>query len=306
MAPRAMAFHASSPSKKDEEEYVAPTISLRVKPRTEESIAALQAETLANTSPSKGGLFGTGYNELYAYPLGIILGIPIICNDWFVLSAETQLLACFMTFSVAVWSQGGDAIRKTLEERAKAIIDEHGRLEGLNIEAMKELIDTHKKRVSMVEDVSALNDLRSELIEKISAARSMQLQYESNEDIERKLNMLVLAEANAEERAKTELVAEAKASVTEQMTESKSSKKAALDLAIDTIKGADSKKDPVKDLFSKFFTEKIATAKAGSGKTVKLSNADHADIMAEMAAFAKKEGLEEIEISYPKEVPMYK
>jgi len=308
MAPRSMAFHASAPSRKaDEEEYVAPTLSLRVKPYDLEVSKKLQAEMIASQPAGKGGLFGTGIDELYAWPLGLIVGIPIISGEYFVLSAETQVAACFMTFCLACYTQGGDAIREMLEARAQAIVDEHAKVEDLNIEAMKEVIEAHKKRVSMVEDLSPLLSLRTELISKISDAKSMQLKYDTKTEIENKLNMLVLAEINATEKTKASLVEEASSAVTASFVASKAAKKAALDVAIASIKGTASKaKDPVQEMFSKFFQTKIADAKANEGKTVKLSAEDHASILADMKAFAKKEGLDDIEVSYPKAVPMYK
>merc|ERR1740139_772879 len=129
---------------------------------------------------------------------------------------------------------------------------------------MKEVIEAHKKRVSMVEDLSPLLSLRTELISKISDAKSMQLKYDTKAEIESKLNMLVLAEINASEKTKASLVEEASSAVTASFVASKAAKKAALDVAI-----ASKAKDPVQEMFSKFFQSKIADAKANEGKTVK-------------------------------------
>merc|ERR1712130_996115 len=82
--------------------------------------------------------------------------------------------------------------------------------------------------------------------------------------MERVLHLVEQEEAAVTEKTKVALMEEATASVSEEFSASKNMKKAALDLAINKIKGtAKGGTDPVQAAFVKFFKEKAAEAAKG-------------------------------------------
>jgi len=265
-APRAMAFHASAP--RDEE--------------TKETAPA---------PVEKGGLFGTGLSEWFALPIGMTAAVPILKLDWYVVNEETQLAAVFVAFSVALWSQGGDAIHNALDERAKTLLKDHNEAEDKVIVALEQKLDFLKANQNMVNDFEAINAIRVDSYEKLNAAGAIKPQHDLKVQMERILNMIAQEEATVTEKTKVAIMAEATAVVTEKFSTSKELKKAALDAAIAQIKGSakEGTVDPVRAQFSMFLKQKAeAAAKITDDSEEK---AQRAALISKMSAVAKSEGM---------------
>jgi len=262
VVPRAMAFHAS--------------------PMREE-------EAKAPVPASKGGLFGTGLSEWFALPIGITAAIPIIKFDWYVINEETQLAAVFIAFCVALYSQAGDAIYKSLDATAQTILKEHNEAEDKVIAALEQKLEFLKTNKGMVEDFEYINKLREEAYTNLNAAGAVKPQHDFKAQVERMLNMIAQEEASITEKTKVSLMEEATANVTEKFANSKELKKAALNSAIEVIKGgAGGGSDPVKDAFVQFFKDKAAAeAKSKDDSEEKVQRAA---LIAKMNAVAKSEG----------------
>jgi len=258
-----MAFHASA--KRDEESKevsVAPTFN-------------------------KGGIFGTGINEWFALPVGVAAAVPLIKFDWYVVNEETQLAAVFLAFCVTLYTQGGDAIYKSLDERAQTILKEHNEAEDKVIEALQKQLDFLQGNTQQVEHFEAIHKMRGEAYERLNAAGAIKPQHELKAQVEKMLDMIVAEEASVTEKTKLALMAEATASVTEQFSSTKALKKAALDSAIAAIKGTENVNDPVKDAFVKFFQAKAADAKKNDDGSEEAAN--RAALIAKMNSIAKNE-----------------
>lgn len=239
---------------------------------------------------AKGGLFGTGLSEWYALPIGMTLAVPALKLDWYVVNEETQLAAVFVAFCVAVYTQGGDAIYKALDERAKTLLKEHNEAEDKVIAALEQKLDFLKANQNMVNDFEAINKIREQSYVNLNAAGVIKPQHDFKAQIERMLNMIAQEEANVTEKTKTAIMAEATAAVTEKFSTSKELKKAALDAAIAQIKGGAKQGtvDPVRAEFSNFLKAKAAAAAKISGDEEQ--KALRAAMVAKMNAVAKSEG----------------
>lgn len=261
-----MAFHASAP--RDEE--------------TKETAPA---------PVEKGGLFGTGLSEWFALPIGMTAAVPILKLDWYVVNEETQLAAVFVAFSVALWSQGGDAIHNALDERAKTLLKDHNEAEDKVIVALEQKLDFLKANQNMVNDFEAINAIRVDSYEKLNAAGAIKPQHDLKVQMERILNMIAQEEATVTEKTKVAIMAEATAVVTEKFSTSKELKKAALDAAIAQIKGSakEGTVDPVRAQFSMFLKQKAeAAAKITDDSEEK---AQRAALISKMSAVANSEGM---------------
>jgi hypothetical protein len=102
------------------------------------------------------------------------------------------------------------------------------------------------------------------------------------------LGMISQEEASNQEKAKAALMAAAVADVTALFSSEKGLKKAALDSAIDSIKGGAGGSDPVKDSFVKFFQTKAADAKKSTDDSEE--KAAKAALIAKLNGVAKNEG----------------
>jgi len=232
-----------------------------------------EAKEITPTEPtSKGGLFGTGLSEWFALPIGITAAVPAIHFNWYVVNEETQLLAVFVAFCVACYTQGGDAIFKALYDKTKLMLKEHNDAEDKVIAALETKRDFLKTNQNMVEDFKAINEIRDKGYQSLNSAGAVKPLHDFKTQMERILNMIVQEEANVKEKTKTALMEEATASVTQQFTSSKALKKAALSAAIAQIKGNTSDtEDPVRNEFVQFFKAKgESIAKTADGSEEKL------------------------------------
>ena len=238
---------------------------------------------------SKGGLFGTGYSEWYALPVGLVAAVPAIKFDWYIINEETQLMAAFIAFCVVVYTQGGDAIHAALDEKAKQLLKENRESEQEVIDEMEQLVQHFGNQMEIPELMEEMNLIRAETYAKLNAAGEIKPKHDLKAQVERILSMLASEESSNTEKAKHALMAQATAAVSEQFASDKAMKKAALDAAIATIKGG--KKtggDPVKDAFVTFFKNKAAEAK--KSKEDVEGKAQRAAFLAKANAVAESEG----------------
>lgn len=237
---------------------------------------------------SKGGLFGTGLSEWFALPVGVAAAVPLIKFDWYVINEETQLLAVFLAFCVTLYTQGGDAIYKAIDEKAVTLLKEHNEAEDKVIEALEQKLVFLKANQNMVNDFNAINDIRASTYEKLNAAGAVKPQHDFKAQVERMLNMIAAEEASVTEKTKMALMAEATSSVTGKFSSDKALKKAALDSAISVLKGGKAGADPVQAAFVQFFKDKAAAAKASKDDSEE--KAQREAMIAKMNAVAKNEG----------------
>lgn len=251
-------------------------------PRKEE----VDASAVVEAEP-KGGLFGTGYSEWFALPLGMTAAIPVIHFDWYVINEETQLAAVFIAFCVTVYTQGGEAIYKSLDANATTMLKEHNDSEDKVIDALEGQLEFLKNNTSQVEHFEAIHALRGKAYDDLNAAGAIKPQHEFKSQVERMLDMIAVEEASVTEKTKGKLMAEATANVTEQFNSTKALKKAALDSAIATIKGGAASDDPVQKAFVKFFKDKAVAAKKSDDGSEEAAN--RASLLSKMNSIAKNE-----------------
>merc|ERR1712127_251058 len=208
--------------------------------------------------------------------------------EWYVINEETQLLAVFIAFCVTVYTQGGDAIHKALDQKAVDLLKEHNAAEDNVVAALEQKLEFLQAGKNMVNDFEAMNEIRAETYDKLNAAGAVKPQHDFKAQVERMLNMIAAEEASVTEKTKTSLMAEATASVTGKFASDKALKKAALDAAIAKIKGGKAAADPVQAEFVKFFKAKAAEAKASKDDSEEVAQKEA--MIAKMNSVAKNEG----------------
>ena len=236
----------------------------------------------------KDGLFGTGLSKWYALPIGLTAAIPVIKFELYVINEETQLLAVFLAFCVTMYTQVGGTIYKVLDDMAETMLKEHRESEEKVIEALEQKLEYLKANANMVDDFEAINKMRGDAYANLNAAGKIKPHHDLKAQIERMIGMMVQEEQNVTEKAKAALMEEATAAVKQQFATSKELKKAALDAAINKIKGAGKPtEDPVQAAYIKFFQNKAAAAKeADDGTEIA---AQRAAMVAKLNSIAKSE-----------------
>lgn len=248
-----------------------------------------EAKPAEPVAVEKGGLFGTGLSEWFALPIGMTMAVPALKLDWYVVNEETQLAAVFVAFCVAFYTQGGEAVHKALDERAKTLMKEHNEAEDKVIDALEQKLDFLNANQNMVNDFEAINKVRESSYVSLNAAGAIKPKHDFKVQVERMLNMIAQEESTVSEKTKNAIMTEATATVTEKFSTSKALKKSALDAAIAHLKGtAKEGSDPVRAEFSKFLKAKADAASKISGEEEQLEL--RAAMVAKMNAVAQSEG----------------
>lgn len=228
-------------------------------------------------------------NALFALPVGIAIAIPAISQEWFAINEETQLMACFVAFCVTAYTQGGDAIYKSLDEKAVGLLKEHNEIEDKVINQIEGDIEVLKSDLGVADTYRAINDIREESYAKLNAVGAVKPKYDFKSHVERMIEMIAVEESNVAEKTKVALMEEATAAVNANFATSKALKKAALESAISAIKGdSKAKADPVQAEFVKFFKSKAAEAKKTDAAEAK---AERDALLTKVNSLAKNEGL---------------
>jgi Mitochondrial ATP synthase B chain precursor (ATP-synt_B) len=210
----------------------------------------------------------------------LTVAIPMIKFEWYVINEETQLLAVFVAFCVTFYTQAGGAIYKAMDDFAVNILKEHTEAEEKVIEALEQKLEFLKANANMVDDFVAINEMREAAYANLNAAGMIKPQHDFKAQVERIINMIAQEEQSVADKAKSTLMNEATASVKAKFTTSKELKKAALDAAINKIKGTSKPgDDPVQAAFIQFFRDKATAAKKAD---------DGAETAAQRAALVTK------------------
>lgn len=226
---------------------------------------------------------------MFALPIGITAAIPAIHFEWYVVNEETQLAAVFIAFCVTVYTQAGDAIYASLDEKSQTILKEQSEVEEKVISALEEKLEFLKENSNLVQYFEGIHQLRKESYDRLNAAGAIKPQHDFKAQVERLLGMIAAEEASVRDKKSKALLEEATQSVTDSFRTEKALKKAALDNAIASIKGtAVAGKDPVKDAFVSFFQQKAKDLKKTDDGTEE--KATRAELVAKMNNVAKNEG----------------
>merc|ERR550537_820888 len=101
-----------------------------------------------------------------------------------------------MVFVGSVYSQAGDAIGAALDAKGEAVMAEHNEQEQVQIRAAKAVIEAHKQKLSLVDEMKAIHSTQAELLSMLADAKSMELQHVLKADIVKKLDFVAQKEEN--------------------------------------------------------------------------------------------------------------
>ena len=154
---------------------------------------------------------------------------------------------------------------------------EHNALEQAAIDNVKEVMDAHKKRLTLLEDMAVVKDTYQGVIDDMQSSATFEYQHAKRAEIVKMLDLVAGKTAALAAETQAGLVDEASTSVVASFAADAKAKAATLDAAIaavgDPSKGAAAGK-PVDALFTSFFKAKAAEMKKVEGKPMALSDAE--------------------------------
>lgn len=232
---------------------------------------------------------GSNNNALFAIPLGIVAAVPILKFQWFEPDAETLLASTFVAFCVVSYTQGGEMISNMFKEEADEMLKAQNEAEDAVIEQLEETVEHMALTENIVEDYQAVMDLTEASYAKLNESGKIKPKHLLKAQIEKCMSILVNEERNSYEKAKSAMMEDATATVTENFSTSKDLKKAALKAAIGQLKsGKSSSDDPVRAEFLNYFaSKKKAAAAADDGSEEK---AARENVLTKMNTTAENEG----------------
>lgn len=269
------AFQASAPVRSEEKE---------------EAAAAPAAEE------SEGFLMASLGDWPRAVPLGALLAVPFIANNWYIMNEETQILGCFCLFTGSIYSLFGDAIGEHFDEDGKAIMAEANALEDINIAAVDAVKEAHATRATVAADVAAIGEASKELMVEIAAAKTLQLKHDVRADFVRKLDYIVSQENALRESLQTSVTAAATASVKASVDDKMRAD--AFAAAMDALAGKPTGKDAVADAYTNFLSSFGKNLAAAKDVEYDLPKDVVADIQDDMNALLRRENLN-LEVAAP-------
>lgn len=188
------------------------------------------------------------------------------------------------------YTQGGDLISKAFKDEQQAMLKLQNDAEDKVIAKLEETVDYMKLTENIVQDYQDVMDLTKESYDKLNAAGQIKPQHELKAQVEKMLGLISAEENNMYDKAKTALMEEATASVTQEFAASQELKKASLDSALAQLTGKGKKgADPVQAAYVKFFQAKAAAAKAGDDGSE--AKAARAAMVAKLNGLAESEGM---------------
>jgi len=231
----------------------------------------------------------------FALPIGITLAIPALSQQWIILSVETQLLACFMLFSSLVYTQAGGAIAKSLEDQTQAILEKFSAVTDQKIAGLQELIQIHKDRILLAEELKVLSSEKQRIQEMISKIHILEKSHKIRNDAQRELDMMVAEQDASDAKLKSVLVSHATLSVLEAFGKQKTLSDRALESAISNLTGTTEDADPVKELFFTVFKD----IKSQVGKTEMSNEEVTSKLEKELDALKTRLGAEKLASVFP-------
>ncbi|KAJ1445117.1 hypothetical protein M885DRAFT_550927, partial [Pelagophyceae sp. CCMP2097] len=190
-------------------------------------------------------------------PLGILVAIPAIENEILILSAETQLVACFVFFCGTAYRLGGDSVAEMLDAKGHAIIAQHNALEDAAIAKFQETVLVHEECIATITDTKGLYQAQLEVSDALTAATTLELQWSIYAETVKSLDAMVSEQEKRKNEVLAGLLADAKVFVAKEMAEKQDIRALLMSEAIAAIADpkAAGKSNTVAGLYKQFFAQ---------------------------------------------------
>lgn len=218
-------FHASAPARKEEE------VSLGL-------IDKYQLYEPSRYVPATVGVFtalwGTG---LYHF------------------NEESQLLGLFCLFVGTIYSKGGDAIGKMLDEVGDAVQAEHNALENNLIDGYRDAKKLQEESLDVMQDIIGMYEQQKDLVNELTTVQPHLTRQKTIANVERLLSVFGAQENKIQLRTESALVDGAAEAVKNAFIQDPKLQASAMDAAFASLANPDAaqKSDIVGELYSEFF-----------------------------------------------------
>jgi hypothetical protein len=223
----------------------------------------------------------------FALPIGMIVGIPSLGNEWLVLGPETQLVAVFILFCSTAYTQLGGAVAETLDEYRNNVFDTLKKVDESMLVDIKASIAANEKVLEMDKDIASVHNLIDDMASAKADALNYAEEHKYRDAVVRKLESLVAIEDAAVASIRNRMLNEVRSDVVKSFSTDAKLKAAALESAMAVLAGGSNAKlgkDIVGDAYGaslKSYREKYSKQAPGTDSII---NQLEKDIAAASAA----------------------
>jgi len=188
-----------------------------------------------------------------AVPVGMVLAIPTLSNEWLILDAETQLLAVFLLFCGTAYNQGGAMLAATLDEYRNNVYSTLKKVDESMLVDIKASIAANEKVLDMEKDIASVHALVDDMAKAKAEALNHAEEHKYRDAVVRKLDNLVAIEEAAVASLRNRMLTAVRADVVNKFSTDKAVKDAALNHAMAVLsagKGGKVGKDVIGDVYA--------------------------------------------------------
>lgn len=224
----------------------------------------------------------------YFVPLGILVGVPTLVNEFFVIDMETQIAGAFMFTVAAVYNEFGGAIGNALDGEAKEVKKAMNVVDDSLLQNVNEAVATNENMLGLEEHVKDIHALTDDLAVIQAEYLNGHEEHQYKDAVSRKLDALVALEDTASNAIRNRMMNKVKGDVVNTFKTDEKVKSAALAQALQVLSGCDANttgkmgKDVVGDVFAsslKAYNTAYAKLPAGGDEIIAQLEKDMTNIM---------------------------
>jgi hypothetical protein len=156
----------------------------------------------------------------------ILLAFFVLSSKHIIIyNEETLVLISFIGFILLSYNMLSDTIENSLNERSLAIYNELQNSFQLKEEFLKELLEEHKKQLSLKSILNTFNQFSSHEIVQMNNQRQKALTHVFSQEVQQKLKTLLLSQNTLQEKLQKVIASGFRASVLEEFQFSKKTMK---------------------------------------------------------------------------------
>ncbi len=163
-----------------------------------------------------------------AIPVGMVLAIPTLANEWLILDAETQLVAVFFLFCSTLYNQGGKVAAATLDEYRANVFSTLKKVDESMLVDIKASIAANQKVLDMEKDIASVHALIDDMAKAKAESLNYAEEHKYRDAVVRKLDSLVAIEEAAVSSLRNRMMNAVKSDVVSKFSSDKATKEAAL------------------------------------------------------------------------------
>jgi len=203
----------------------------------------------------------------YMVPIGVLVAVPALKNEWLVIDPETQLLGVFMFVVAFVHNEFGPSIAKALDDGRNEIREKLNAVEESELAGVQGTITANNELLDLESQVKSVHQLTDDIATVQAEYLNNLEKHKIRDVVAKKLDQLAALEDNASNAIRNRMLTKVHDDVLNTFKTDAKAKEAALQQAfavLNNIKGGAAK--PTKDVVGDYFASSLKNYKDSYSK----------------------------------------